>query len=364
MKLFAKGVLWAVLAALSLTLSSCGGGGASSTNTTSSANYSSITPIGTSSLDNKGMQGYQTPSTANSISFIPLTKGTTPLTAMYVFTSLSKYAAPEPSFSVAANKATIVASMIETGFYTNGNPYSLPHLRATFDGSITETVDLAGHYNTTFEENNYWTGFCANGKYIILAFADKRVSGTTLSPGAGLSYTQFGAWDVAPYASAGMSYSQVFVGMGTPTAAMPSGVYSYSGAVVGYVVDSSGAKHLIEGDVTLTFDSSASTVDASLANMVTKLPAANLVQGSFNDLSFTGSVTGNGFSALAVTVSPMSGSVTPTSTASMTPGTTSASMSGHFYGPTANELSLSFQLSGNGGTGGTVKLIAALAAKQ
>lgn len=359
-----SGAILAVLSVLALT--ACGGGASSTPATSvSTANYTPIAAIGTFSIDSKGLQGYQTPATVNSTTYYFFSKGVIPLTAMYGISSLSKYVTPEPTFSSAEYKLTIVGSLIESGtYYPSGTAYSRPHLRVAFGGGITSTTDLAGKFYSSVEGNNSWDNFLSGGKPVILAFADKRVAGTTLSPGAGLSYTRFGAWDVSPYATASMSYTQVFAGMGTPTTAMPSGTFSYTGAVVGFVVDSSGAKHFVEGDVALTFNASTATVDATLTNLITKLPSPSPVQGSFNDLSFSGIVTGNSFSASTITISPKSGSITPTSTSAMTSGSVSASVSGHFYGPSADELSLSFQLGGNDGAGGAVKLIAALAAKQ
>ena len=356
---------------LSIVLASCGGGGGNSNGAPASklpslSSYVSATTIGASSLDSRGLYGLQSPSGTVYINIYR--KSTLAATDMYGIFGLTNYVSPEPVFSPNTDTTTIDASMVGKCTYNNV-PTFMPLIRFSVNGSFNDTYDVMGNCATSSSENSRWSWFDATSYSLVeIAFADNRVLATALSTSAGLSYTRFGTWDVIPYSS-GTSHTQVFAGMGSPTSAMPTGTYSYSGAFVGFVVDSSGVKYFIDGDVAISFDSSAATVTGSLTNLITRiqaLPSASspIVQGSFNDLSFTGAVASNSFSATSITVSSTSGSSTPTSAAAIVSGTASASLSGHFYGPSADELSLAFQMSGSDGGGGTVKLVATLAAKQ
>jgi len=140
---------------------------------------------------------------------------------------------------------------------------------------------------------------------------------------------------------------------------MPIGIISYYGSLVGYVVDNSGSKSFVEGDVTLTFDSSTSNLTANLIKL-----QEGVGMNTLNDLNFSAPVSGSSFTASSVIALANSGLTAPTSAAALSAGLCTGSLAGHFFGPVANELSLTFQMTGVGRVGGAVKMVGTIAAKR
>lgn len=237
----------------------------------------------------------------------------------------------------------------------------------TSGGAFNRTVDLpTPGGSATIDTSNARTvaGQTRNGKanvsissYTVSASTDPNITPSVsvahisnFAPTDGLSYTEYGQWTVDETTAAPAAlYAGVYGGGKpgvAPTAAMPTtGTATYSGSATGYVSQadstaSTGTLANFSGTATLTanFSSGAMTGSVTGINAYGIGGSNRTLVGTVNDIAFGGAITGNSFVANA--------------TAQGTAGTafditgSKGTMSGAFYGPTAQEVAGTFSLTG------------------
>lgn len=157
----------------------------------------------------------------------------------------------------------------------------------------------------------------------------------------GLTYSDFGWWNTSTTNANGLPVDTIgYFGSG-PTAnlttAMPkTGSAIYSGVFIGDAYDGTSRFQLV-GYLGLTASFSAASVKGQINNISAYTTSWPGITTTYNDINLSGKIAGNGFSGSA-TASSMSGtSGAPTNSAALPAGTT-GTFNGHFYGPTANEI--------------------------
>jgi hypothetical protein len=159
--------------------------------------------------------------------------------------------------------------------------------------------------------------------------------------GSGLNYTTYGLWEVIEFQSFSTTPIEQRVtafsfGFPTPISAMPlTGTAVYSGSTHGRfssLLSNDPNETVVNGSFQLAADFATATMSGTFTNMKVGFT-------DFRDINATTSITNNSFA----------GTVT---TAPATPGQTGPDMSGAiqggYYGPSAQEVSGVFEMSGSG----------------
>jgi hypothetical protein len=155
--------------------------------------------------------------------------------------------------------------------------------------------------------------------------------------GSGLNYTTYGLWEKTLLDASGLTASQQTAafsfGFPTSVTAMPTtGLATYTGRMDGRYSASLAENQVINGSFQLTSNFGTSTMTGAFTNVT-------LDGTPFRDINASTSIANNTFA----------GTVT---TAAAAPGQTGPDMSGAiqggFYGPSAQEVSGVFQMSGGG----------------
>lgn len=141
-----------------------------------------------------------------------------------------------------------------------------------------------------------------------------------------LSYSAYGVWLNTPATGTALQTGAYSVGQWTPAANVPTtGTASYSGSTVGLLVQPSGG-YVLSGDASLTANFAAMTVAGSLTNMKA-INNGTGVSSAWDNMAMSANISGNGYN----------GSIASSSTSTLTPGALNGAVSGHFYGPHAEE---------------------------
>jgi hypothetical protein len=168
---------------------------------------------------------------------------------------------------------------------------------------------------------------------------------------ANLTYSDFGIWDRdltsttaqndPGLVSSDAIASAYYRGAETPAANIPTtGSFTYSGRTVGASVDGSGSVTAIAGNIALTANFAAATIDGSVTSLYSNAGFLNLT----GDLA--GGISGNSFAGTAT--AKESGSTVGI-----------GGFSGKFYGPGAEEAAGQWNLEGSG-----VKAMGSFGAKR
>ena len=230
----------------------------------------------------------------------------------------------EASYSVTGTSASVADASEGTGqaelsFDSSGHVKSL---------KITGTKSNANFSSNSSTNSNLFAGTTSIS------------NGFLIEPtAAGHSYQAFGVWDSQDSGSNGASgnVGAISGGYGTPASSVPtSGSASFTGAAIGTYVDNSGNSYITGAISTMTTDFSSRTGTFSLSD--TKTIARNGgTQGTATKLNVASQAIS--WSSNSNTFS--SGSITNSS------GMT-GSVSGKFYGPSAEEVGGVFKFSGTG----------------
>ncbi len=197
---------------------------------------------------------------------------------------------------------------------------------------------------------------------ILLTSGPLSMTSTSLGSSAGLVHADFGGWAIRDAVTPPMPANAVityitFAGGTQLTTTMPtSGTATYTGKMTGVLANTPiGGSDDVSGNVTLNIDFGAGTISGSLGLMpgVVTTPGVSTITPCvypvsapactytayapplnvpFNDITLSnGTITGNSFSATVTT---------PAIT-----GATTMTMTGNFYGATANEVAGTFTIS-------------------
>lgn len=222
--------------------------------------------------------------------------------------------------------ATALAAVLATGGQFGAG------ITGAINTSVATLTPLLGRPNE-------FTGIAANGQELNLAMYGTLVTATAASSTAGLSYSNFGRWQLKNAApSVGtLTYSTWAGGIQVTTAMPTAGNAIYAGLTKG-LSQIANTTYELEGrvDLTASFSATGGTVTGNISG-ITALNVNGVVPvaaGSFNDIALSGTITGNGFSGTA-TAGAIPAGTNPAAIAAGTVGTTA----GHFYGPAANEIS-------------------------
>ena len=163
-----------------------------------------------------------------------------------------------------------------------------------------------------------------------------------------LTYASYGVWSHENAPGSGQSGALVF-GQTTPSANVPvSGTASYSGSTIGGLVIGS-TTYLLSGTAQLTANFAANTVTGSLSGM--KALAVDNTVTPWNTLAINSTISSSNRTVYA-------GTVTSTSTSTLSPDPLSGTVIGNFYGPHANETAGVWAV-----TDGTTKAFGSFGAK-
>jgi len=183
---------------------------------------------------------------------------------------------------------------------------------------------------------------------INLSGTTLQMTSTSLASTVGLSSTDFGLWTIrdalaSPQPANAMTTYSAYAGGTQYPGTMPStGSVVFNGQMTGELTKTTiGGSDDVSGTISLTVDFAAGTVSGSISSIVTTPGVSTLTAYTayaaaadipFNDMVISaGTITGNSFTA----------TVNSPSIA----GATNTTLSGKFYGNTANELAGSFVLS-------------------
>jgi hypothetical protein len=167
--------------------------------------------------------------------------------------------------------------------------------------------------------------------FLNLAMSTGTNSFLTAGGGQGLSYSRYGVWVANDSTSSGRIG---FFGYGntTPVAAMPiGGSASYIGTTIGVQSAPGGVNSALTGNVTITANFGTGTVNTAITPMTALNLATNAVTLT-SGLSGTGTIAGNHYSGL------------------LAGGSLNGTSNGTFYGPTAQETTGVWRVSGGGTT--------------
>lgn len=206
-----------------------------------------------------------------------------------------------------------------------------------------------------------YKGLTATGLAVKLKARGNLVAPTVASPTSGLTYSNFGRWQIGArgLVTTGPLVVQMFAGGTAPTLAaqMPiTGSASYSGKVAIAGTDAAGQLYEGSSQIRLAANFGANGITGTVAatpvtNSITQSPA-----GSFNSLSMSGTFVGNAFTGTVTTLAgPVVDAANPLAVQAGVIGTTS----GQFYGPSANEVTGTLSLSA-----GTTNVIGSFGAKR
>jgi hypothetical protein len=231
--------------------------------------------------------------------------------------------------------------------YSNGNigltAPNIPHNGTT--DTVTFAQFFTNVYNTELAGGSYSSATSSGGAYVSLFDS---------GPSLALQYSDFGFWTAATSSTATPSEIGVYgVGNGTPAKSMPTtGSAIYTGAVQG-AVSNNVASGYFAGLASLSANFATNGMTGSVTDIRVSETGYAAPQGSMNDITFSGTISGPNFSGTAST-SGTSGSLLNTSGATGTFG-------GGFYGPSASEVTGVFSL--NGGSS-SAQIIGSFGASQ
>lgn len=242
-----------------------------------------------------------------------------------------------------------------TTFTATLNPATGNATSATMAGAVDGSVPAL----TTLVAGTAYTGVATNGQTVNVGNFGTLVPGTASSPAAGLLYSGFGMWEMYPTTAGAATYTtSVWAGGTQFTTTMPtSGSATYSGMTDGLVlVTAAGVStpYGIAGALALTANFATSAITGNITGTVAIDGNTGMNAGAFNNVALAGTINGNAFSGTA-TAGALPAGINPAAIAAGTAGTTS----GHFYGPTANEVTGVWSMSGGG-----VQAIGSFGAKQ
>lgn len=219
-----------------------------------------------------------------------------------------------------------------------------PVLQVTTPGG-TDTVAFGTPSNSALGAKFYGPtqGTQGGGKYTYNLSSFQQL--------ANLTYSDFGIWDRDLTSAAAQNAqglvsndaiaSAYYRGAETPLAQMPpTGTFTYNGSTVGASVNTSGGITSIAGDIALTANFAAATINGSVTNLYSTAGPLNL----YGDLA--GSISGNSFSGTGLAKEN-----------GATVG--SGGFSGKFFGPAAQEVAGQWNLEGSG-----VKAMGSFGAKR
>ncbi|MCK9352950.1 MAG: FecR domain-containing protein [Gallionella sp.] len=243
------------------------------------------------------------------------------------------FPAGDPNATLAVQPATALSLTL-----ANGQP-----LAAALSGGITASVaSLTADQSKT-------------GAYFGMAASGETFSMDTYGSSYSAKYSNFGEWrllptpaGLAPATATGPFSSGEFAGgmLMTPSTSMPVSNFAvngyYYGAMVGGAQNSAtNTPYTLLGGVSLfaNFTTGALSGTATGIQVVDRTTGGAV--GYFNDLSLAATIATNAFSgAVTAGAAPAGLTASPVNVAAGTLGSTS----GHFYGPTANELTGIWQL--------------------
>lgn len=204
---------------------------------------------------------------------------------------------------------------------------------------VTQTAvasNFGGDAIDTARNKSFWPNFIGDGPYLTYTGGGWNLA-ARLGPGSDLDWTMYGYWDPFPYSGLPhISRGAWVAGFQTPLSTIPIiGTAHYSGQVIGLHSNSVGQ---ISGDVTLQADFAARSLSGSMTNLMVQ--AAGVLPGSMNNVSFTATfATGlNRFNGTTLA------GPAPNSPWAFAAGAT-GDLTGHFYGPTAQEVGAVWTLS-------------------
>lgn len=279
---------------------------------------------------------------ATSIGFMPPppvtptpTPTPTPTSATTLGTPVANNSAPLVSGALTPSPSLVEAAPASKGFRGITTETSFPMLSTVADpGSFAGIAsDTAAGGKIVFDKN----GSVA----ISLNFSvpsGRYLTNTVTTDGIDLDYTRFGYWWVDDGIDGPFAHGVWNVGFATPESAIPIvGQATYAGHTTGLYDESHpcGCNYAFtvpfSGDMSLTANFGARTLSGSFTNLT--LIGPTVLQTTLNDVSFSASIdtNRNWFSG--------STSVTnqPPGQQAFTPDA-SGSITGMFYGPSANEV--------------------------
>lgn len=182
---------------------------------------------------------------------------------------------------------------------------------------------------------------------------------TDFAEAAGLAYTSFGTWTLAPCsnsASCAPAYVGTFGGSQSEayqTTVLPStGTATYTGGATGFVAQGGEAARFY-GTSTLTANFASGAVTGGVSSITAYDIGSDAALGAVNNIGITATIAGTGFAGVTTTTGP-AGNAFDTTGATGT-------VNGAFYGPNAQEVAGVFNL--QGGANGTT-LLGSFGAKQ
>lgn len=185
-------------------------------------------------------------------------------------------------------------------------------------------IELFGYSNEPFRYTN------GDGDELELYSQDQPVS--SLIPSGGLSYAAYGFWSV-PDGANDVDVGFFAAGYATQSGDMPTiGTASFSGVANGFSLTSDGNAADVIGNASMNVDFAAGTLTGAMTNMRSgeRISDAFNSNTPWNDIGFSGMLTGNAFSADANATS------SPDNAAAL--GADAAgNINGRFYGPQAAE---------------------------
>ena len=177
---------------------------------------------------------------------------------------------------------------------------------------------------------------------------------TAASSSYGLNYSGFGLWLRTPVPpAAGQSATvqktiQQYAGGSQLTTSMPtSGTAAYKGKIEAAVIKGT-VPYTMLGNLALTANFGTHAIAGNATGMTVMNSNTNTAAGKFNNLHFVAGITGNSFSGRVTTLTTAGVAVGAANPLALAAGVT-GSTQGHFYGPTANEITGVFGFTAGGG---------------
>lgn len=196
-----------------------------------------------------------------------------------------------------------------------------------------------------------FVGFAGNSLATMVIVNDfsRTVAATVANPLPGLQYSGFGDWGVKPTTVTAPGVSVIARGgavaggaLLTTALQMPkAGTAIYRGKMEASTLTATNVPYDLFGNVALTatFTALGGTVTGSMSGITTTHGLTGVASGTFNPLTISlGSISVNGFTGTIKAGAP------GTNIAASLPLNTAGTIKGHFYGPTANELTGVFRL--------------------
>jgi hypothetical protein len=254
-------------------------------------------------------------------------------------TPMPNNAAPLVAGALTPSPALIQAAPASKGFGGISTETAFPMLSTvadpgTFEGNAAGT---AAGGTITFDKGGAGLGSIG----LTLNFqvpTGPYLSNSIVSNGADLDYTRFGYWWVDDGIDGPFAHGVWNVGFATPQSAIPTtGQASYTGHTTGLYDESHpcGCQNdftvAFSGDMSLTANFGARTLSGSFTNL--SITGGTVLQPTLNDVNFSASIDSsrNWFSGVTGVVNQPAGQQAFTPDAS-------GSITGMFYGPSANEV--------------------------